>query len=101
MLPHPPPAPQPPRRIGVGIDTSRYGHYAAFLRDDLQPAAPELPFAESAISWAWPSACAGAARSAAAPARCTAATRAAGRSASTWMRTSSSASTGSAGRRGM
>jgi len=35
-------------RIGVGIDTSRYGHYAAFLRDDLQPAADELAFAESA-----------------------------------------------------
>jgi hypothetical protein len=25
-------------RIGVGIGTSRYGHYAAFLRVDLQPA---------------------------------------------------------------
>ena len=33
--------------IGVGIDTSRYGHYAAFLRHDLQPAAAELQFAES------------------------------------------------------
>ena len=32
-------APQSPRRFGVGIDTSRYGHYAAFLKDDLQPAA--------------------------------------------------------------
>jgi transposase len=40
--------PQPPRRFGVGIDTSRYGHYAAFLKDDLQPAADELAFAESA-----------------------------------------------------
>jgi transposase len=39
-------------RIGVGIDTSRYGHYAAFLRDDLQPAAPELQFAESAAGYA-------------------------------------------------
>jgi len=38
--------PPAPRRFGVGIDTSRYGQYAAFLRDDLQPAAPELPFAE-------------------------------------------------------
>jgi hypothetical protein len=38
MLPHYAPAPQSPRRFGVGIDTSRYGHYAAFLRDDLQPA---------------------------------------------------------------
>jgi transposase len=39
------------RRYGVGIDTSRYGHYAAFLRDDLQPAAAELPFAESAAGY--------------------------------------------------
>ena len=57
MLPHHAPAPQPtgrcpPVRIGVGIDTSRYGHYAAFLRDDLQPAADELPFAESAAGYA-------------------------------------------------
>ena len=29
-------------RIGVGIDTSRYGHYAAFVREDQQPAAGEL-----------------------------------------------------------
>jgi transposase len=42
----------PTTRIGVGIDTSRYGHYAAFLRDDLQPAAAELPFAESADGYA-------------------------------------------------
>lgn len=41
-----------PVRIGVGIDTARYGHYAAFLRDDLQPAADELPFAESADGYA-------------------------------------------------
>jgi transposase len=40
------------RRIGVGIDTSRYGHCAAFLRDDLQPAAPDLSFAESAGGYA-------------------------------------------------
>ena len=40
--------PQSPRRIGVGIDTSRYGHYAVFLKDDLQPAADELSFPESA-----------------------------------------------------
>jgi transposase len=56
MLPHhdtAPPAPAiPPARIGVGIDTSRYGHYAAFLRDDLQPAAAELSFAESADGYA-------------------------------------------------
>src|SRR5262249_45084087 len=37
----------PATRIGVGIDTSRYGHYAAFLRHDLQPAADELSFPES------------------------------------------------------
>jgi transposase len=42
----------PSSRIGVGIDTSRYGHYAAFLRDDLQPAAAELSFAESAAGYA-------------------------------------------------
>jgi transposase len=52
MLPHPAPAPQSPRRVGVGIDTSRYGHYAAFLRDDLQPAAAELAFPESAAGYA-------------------------------------------------
>jgi transposase len=52
MLPHHAPAPQSPRRFGVGIDTSRYGHYAAFLRDDLQPAADELPFSESAAGYA-------------------------------------------------
>jgi transposase len=38
--------------VGVGIDTSRYGHYAAFLRDDLQPAAADLQFAESAKGYA-------------------------------------------------
>src|SRR5262245_44446904 len=43
---------RPARRCGVGIDTSRYGHYAAFLRDDLQPAADELQFAESAAGYA-------------------------------------------------
>jgi hypothetical protein len=56
MLPPHATPPQPPGRaplrIGVGIDTSRYGHYAAFLRDDLQPAAAELPFAESAAGYA-------------------------------------------------
>src|SRR5262249_29780489 len=45
-------APQSPRRFGVGIDTSRYGHYAVFLRDDLQPAAADLSFAESAAGYA-------------------------------------------------
>ena len=54
MLPqHDPASPAPTggqrtsTRIGVGIDTARYGHYAAFLRPDLQPAAAELLFAES------------------------------------------------------
>jgi transposase len=42
----------PSSRIGVGIDASRYGHYAAFLRDDLQPACAELPFSESASGYA-------------------------------------------------
>lgn len=54
MLPHHDPASPSPNDadrtttcIGVGIDTARYGHYAAFLRPDLQPAAAELLFAES------------------------------------------------------
>lgn len=58
MLPQPTSAsPQPRRggrrggRIGVGIDTSRYGHYACFLRADLAPAAAELAFAESAAGY--------------------------------------------------
>jgi transposase len=41
-----------PSRVGVGIDASRYGHHAVFLRDDLQPAAAELSFAESAAGYA-------------------------------------------------
>src|SRR5262249_26016980 len=52
MLPHPAPAPQPPRRVAVGIDTSRYGPYAACLRDDLHPAPAELPFPKSAAGYA-------------------------------------------------
>jgi transposase len=52
MLPQPPSAPQSPRRVGVGLDTSRYGHYAAFLKEDLQPAAEELQFPESAAGYA-------------------------------------------------
>jgi transposase len=38
--------------IGVGIDTSRYGHYAAFLGADLQAAAAELAVVESAEGYA-------------------------------------------------
>src|SRR6185312_15133278 len=41
----------PARLFGVGIDTSRYGHYAAFLSHDLQPAAAELQFPESAAGY--------------------------------------------------
>jgi transposase len=56
MLPQHPTTPQPPTgprvHLGVGIDTSRYGHYAAFLNQDQQPAAPELAFAESAHGYA-------------------------------------------------
>ena len=48
MLPQSSSASQPPRRVGVGIDTSRYGHHACLLRHDLQPAGPEFAFAESA-----------------------------------------------------
>src|SRR5262249_56383842 len=52
MLPQPSSASPAPRRSGVGIDTSRYGHYAAFLNEELQPAAAELPFPESAAGYA-------------------------------------------------
>lgn len=38
--------------IGVGIDTSRYGHYAAFLDGQLQTAAPDLEVIESAAGYA-------------------------------------------------
>jgi hypothetical protein len=31
MLPHHAPAPQPPHRFGVVIDTYRYGHSAVYL----------------------------------------------------------------------
>jgi transposase len=37
--------------IGVGFDTSRYGHYAAFLHAALQPAAPDLMVVESALGY--------------------------------------------------
>ncbi len=33
--------------IGVGIDTSRYGHHVTFLRDDLQPATKPIAIVES------------------------------------------------------
>jgi len=46
------PADTPPSTpIGVGIDTSRYGHYAAFLDADLQTAAPDLEVLESAVGY--------------------------------------------------
>ena len=37
----------PVTTIGVGIDTSRYGHYVSFLRDDLQPATEPLTMTET------------------------------------------------------
>jgi hypothetical protein len=37
--------------IGVGFDTSRYGHYAAFLHADLRAAAADLMVAESALGY--------------------------------------------------
>jgi hypothetical protein len=47
MLPHHFAATQQPDAkivsIGVGIDTSRYGHYAAFLREPAPPRALPLP----------------------------------------------------------
>src|SRR5262245_9602974 len=54
MLSRPPSARQPAAAtpIGVGIDTSRYGHYAAFLGPDLQTAAPDLEVLESAAGYA-------------------------------------------------
>lgn len=33
--------------LGVGIDTSRFGHHVTFLRADLQPTAPPLEMTES------------------------------------------------------
>jgi transposase len=51
MVPQSPSASPTLRRFGVGIDTSRYGHYACFLRDNLEAAAAELPFAESAAGY--------------------------------------------------
>src|SRR4051812_42633651 len=42
-----PAAPAPLDRIGVGIDTARYGHRVWFLRPDHQPAAKPLTVLES------------------------------------------------------
>ena len=41
-----------PVPIGVGIDTSRYGHFAAFVQANHQPAAEPLQFVESADGYA-------------------------------------------------
>src|SRR5262245_7858772 len=49
---HQRPADPPVIAIGVGIDTSRYGHYAAFLDPDLQTSAPDLEVIESAAEYA-------------------------------------------------
>ena len=38
-------------RLGVGIDTARYGHHVTFLGDDLQRAAPDLPVPESRVGY--------------------------------------------------
>jgi transposase len=38
-------------RIGVGIDTARYGHRVSFLRPDLQPAAKPLDVLESRVGY--------------------------------------------------
>src|SRR6266702_2417385 len=43
----PMPAPVPLDRIGVGIDTARYGHRVSFLRPDRQPAAKPLTVLEN------------------------------------------------------
>jgi transposase len=56
MLPRQPsvhqrPPDRPATPLGVGIDTSRYGHYAAFLDADLQAAAPDLEVVESAAGY--------------------------------------------------
>jgi transposase len=36
-----------PAAIGVGFDTSRYGHHVTFLREDLQPACSAFEFPET------------------------------------------------------
>src|SRR5262245_31346770 len=42
-----PPRTAPLERIGVGIDTARYGHRVSFLRPDRQPAAKPLTVLEN------------------------------------------------------
>src|SRR5437016_5344702 len=37
--------------IGVGLDTSRYGHHASFLGGDLENAAADLDFVESGAGY--------------------------------------------------
>lgn len=39
------------RRIGVGIDTARYGHRVTFLREDKQPAAKPVTITESSLGY--------------------------------------------------
>ena len=41
----------PATPLGVGIDTSRYGHYAAFLDANMETAAPDLEVVESAAGY--------------------------------------------------
>ena len=38
-------------RIGVGIDTARYGHRVSFLRPDRQPAAKPLTVLENCAGY--------------------------------------------------
>jgi transposase len=40
-----------PLAIGVGFDTSRYGHHVTFLRPDLQPACRAFEFPESRVGY--------------------------------------------------
>ncbi len=42
------PTERPATPLGVGIDTSCHGHYAAFLDANLETAAPDLEVVESA-----------------------------------------------------
>lgn len=40
-----------PVRVGVGIDTARYGHHVAFVGEDRQEVAKDFKFAESAAGY--------------------------------------------------